>query len=86
VTRFHEKPSGDGGWVNGGFFVLEPEALAYIEDDSTIWEREPLERLAEDGKLAAYRHLGFWQNMDSLRDRVVLEEQWGSGNAPWKVW
>ena len=86
VTRFHEKPTGDGGWVNGGFFVLEPEALAYIEDDSTIWEREPLERLAQDGKLAAYRHMGFWQNMDSLRDRVVLEEQWGSGSAPWKVW
>jgi len=86
IQSFHEKPSGDGGWVNGGFFVLGSEALDYIEGDSTVWEREPLERLAQDGKLAAYRHEGYWQNMDSLRDKIVLEEQWASGEAPWKVW
>jgi glucose-1-phosphate cytidylyltransferase len=86
IESFHEKPSGDGGWVNGGFFVLEPEALDYIEGDSTMWEGEPLERLARDGKLAAYRHDDYWQNMDSLRDKMVLEQQWASGDAPWKVW
>lgn len=86
IESFHEKPSGDGGWVNGGFFVLEPEVLDYIEGDSTVWERDPLERLARHGKLSAYRHEGYWQNMDSLRDKMVLEEQWASGDAPWKVW
>jgi len=86
VTTFREKPSGDGGWVNGGFFVLEPEALDYIDGDSSIWEREPMERLAADGKLGAHRHAGYWQNMDSLRDKMVLEEQWASGNPPWKIW
>jgi glucose-1-phosphate cytidylyltransferase len=86
IESFHEKPSGDGGWVNGGFFVVEPSALQYIEGDQTVWEREPLERLARDGKLAAYRHDDYWQNMDSLRDKMVLEEQWASGKAPWKVW
>ena len=86
IESFHEKPSGDGGWVNGGFFVLNPSVLEYIDGDSTVWEREPLERLANEGKLAAYRHEGYWQNMDSLRDRMVLEEQWASGDAPWKVW
>jgi glucose-1-phosphate cytidylyltransferase len=86
IERFHEKPDGDGGWVNGGFFVVEPEALDYIPGDDTVWENEPLERLAQDGKLAAYRHHGYWQNMDSLRDKMVLEEQWESGSPGWKIW
>jgi glucose-1-phosphate cytidylyltransferase len=86
IRRFHEKPDGDGGWVNGGFFVVEPEALDYIAGDDTIWEHEPLERLAEEGKVAAYRHSGYWQNMDSLRDKMVLEEEWASGSPGWKVW
>jgi glucose-1-phosphate cytidylyltransferase len=86
VESFREKPEGDGGWVNGGFFVLEPQVIDYIAGDETIWEREPMERLANEGKLAAYRHLGYWQNMDSLRDKMVLEEQWASGRPPWKVW
>jgi glucose-1-phosphate cytidylyltransferase len=85
ITSFREKPDGDGGWINGGFFVLEPAALEYVEGDETVWEREPMERLAEGGKLAAYRHDGFWQNMDSLRDKMVLEELWAAG-APWKLW
>jgi glucose-1-phosphate cytidylyltransferase len=86
VTSFMEKPRGDGGWVNGGFFVLEPEALDYVEGDATVWEREPLQRLAREGKLGVYRHGGYWQNMDTLRDRMVLEEQWASPSPPWKVW
>ena len=86
VVGFAEKPPGDGGWVNGGFFVVEPEAFDYIPGDDTVWENEPLERLAQDGKLAAYRHTGFWQNMDSLRDKMVLEEQWESGSPGWKIW
>ena len=86
ITRFTEKPSGDGGWVNGGFFVLEPAAIDYIADDSTVWEREPLERLAQDGLLAAYKHRGYWQSMDTLRDKMVLESDWNTGKPPWKVW
>ena len=86
ISSFREKPEGDGGWVNGGFFVLEPEVIDYIDGDETVWEREPMERLADEGKLAAYRHPGYWQNMDSLRDKMVLEEQWASGQPPWKVW
>ena len=86
IERFHEKPDGDGGWVNGGFFVVEPQALEYIAGDETVWEREPLERLAQEGRLAAYRHRGYWQNMDSLRDKMVLEEQWASGSPGWKLW
>lgn len=86
ISRFEEKPSGDGAWVNGGFFVLEPSALEYIANDDTIWERQPLETLAANGQLSAYAHRGFWQPMDTLRDRVKLEELWSSGNAPWKVW
>jgi glucose-1-phosphate cytidylyltransferase len=86
VTSFLEKPAGEGGWVNGGFFVVEPAVLDYIEGDETIWEREPMERLAREHKLAAYRHSGFWHPMDTLRDKVVLEEMWASGKAPWKVW
>jgi glucose-1-phosphate cytidylyltransferase len=86
VTSFCEKPSGDGAMINGGFFILSPNVLDYIGDDTTIWEREPLERLARDGQLAAYQHHGFWQPMDTLRDKVHLEHLWQSGHAPWKVW
>ncbi|WP_158885975.1 glucose-1-phosphate cytidylyltransferase [Rhodanobacter sp. L36] len=86
ITRFEEKPSGDGSWINGGFFVLEREVLTYIADDETIWEREPLEALARDGQISAYTHEGFWQPMDTLRDKVKLEELWQSGHAPWKTW
>jgi glucose-1-phosphate cytidylyltransferase len=86
IDEFVEKPRGDGGWVNGGFFVLEPRVLDYIADESTVWEREPMERLARDGELAAYRHTGYWQPMDTLRDKMVLEERWASGDAPWKAW
>ncbi|MGH2465697.1 MAG: glucose-1-phosphate cytidylyltransferase [Candidatus Limnocylindrales bacterium] len=86
VSAFVEKPEGDGGWMNGGFFVLEPAALEYIDGDATLWEKEPLERLARDGELTAYRHHGFWQPMDTLRDLRTLEELWDGGNAPWKSW
>ena len=86
VLSFMEKPKGDGGMINGGFFVLSPKVIDYITDDQTIWEREPLERLTEEGDLAAFQHLGFWQPMDTLRDKVHLEELWQSGKAPWKVW
>ncbi|MEZ5461946.1 glucose-1-phosphate cytidylyltransferase [Dokdonella sp.] len=86
ITRFEEKPSGDGSWINGGFFVLEPGALDYIDGDASVWERTPLESLARDGQLSAYTHHGFWQPMDTLRDRTKLEELWRSGVAPWKVW
>lgn len=89
ITRFHEKPSaGDGGdeaWINGGYFVLEPAAIDYIAGDETVWEREPIEQLAADDQLAAYRHHGFWQPMDTLRDKHQLEELWESGAAPWAV-
>ena len=86
IDGFREKPAGDGAWINGGFFVLEPQVFDYIEGDSTVWEREPMERLAHAGQLAAYRHRGFWQPMDTLRDKTVLNELWESGSAPWKVW
>jgi glucose-1-phosphate cytidylyltransferase len=87
ITHFREKPSGEGAYVNGGFFVVEPEALSYIRGgDATVWESEPLEQLAHDGHLAAFRHQGFFQPMDTLRDRQVLEELWASGAAPWKQW
>jgi glucose-1-phosphate cytidylyltransferase len=86
IEGFREKPNGDGAWANGGFFVLEPEVFDYIDGDETVWEREPLERLAHDGQLSAYRHGGYWQNMDTLRDKHVLEELWASGEAPWKLW
>lgn len=86
IDAFREKPRGDGAWVNGGFFVVEPEALDYIDSDSTVWEQEPLRNLARDGKLSAYRHEGFWQAMDTLRDKNYLEELWAKGNAPWKSW
>jgi glucose-1-phosphate cytidylyltransferase len=86
ITSFREKPDGDEAWINGGFFVLEPEAIDYIAEDHTVWEREPLTQLAKDGKLAAYKHRGYWQNLDTLRDKAVLEEQWATGNPPWRVW
>ena len=86
VQGFQEKPKGDGGWVNGGFFVLEPSVLDRIDGDHTVWEQEPLASLARDGQLAAYKHHGFWQPMDTLRDRQHLEELWASEKAPWKVW
>jgi glucose-1-phosphate cytidylyltransferase len=86
VHGFREKPDGDGAWINGGFFVVEPEALDRITDDSTIWEKEPLEELARMDQLAAFKHRGFWQSMDTLRDKMYLEELWASGRAPWKVW
>ena len=86
VITFKEKPKGDGGMVNGGFFVLSPKVIDLIEGDSSIWERGPLEQLAERNQLAAYQHCGFWMPMDTLRDKMHLEELWQSGNAPWKVW
>lgn len=86
VNSFREKPKGDGAMINGGFFVLSPQVIDYIDNDQTIWERGPLERLAEQGELAAFPHLGFWQPMDTLRDKTHLEELWQSGQAPWKVW
>jgi glucose-1-phosphate cytidylyltransferase len=86
ITAFREKPDGDGGWINGGFFVLSREALDYIDGDQTVWERDSLERLASAGQLSAYRHTGFWYPMDTLRDRVHLEGLWTAGSPPWKVW
>ena len=86
VNSFREKPKGDGAMINGGFFVLSPKVIDYIAEDKTIWERDPLERLAEEGQLAAYHHNGFWQPMDTLRDKLNLEELWQTGKAPWKVW
>ena len=86
VSEFSEKPQASEGWINGGFFIFQPEVLDYIQDDSTILERVPLERLAADGQLVAYRHTGFWQPMDTVRERQLLESLWSSGAAPWKVW
>ena len=86
VLGFQEKPAGDGGWVNAGFFVLSPEVGRYIESDMTVWENEPLQRLAGDGQLSVHFHRGFWQAMDTLRDKRHLEELWASGRAPWKNW
>jgi len=86
VTRFEEKPQIGEGWINGGFFVLEPGVIDYIGEDGTIWEREPMERLAEQGQLVAYRHTEFWHCMDTLRDMRALERLWQEGKAPWKVW
>ena len=91
ITSFREKPTGDDvehevAWINGGFFVLEPEVFDYIDGDSTIWERDPMEKLATENQLSAYKHNGFWQSMDSLRDKQVLVAKWESGKPPWKVW
>lgn len=86
IVNFHEKPAGDGGWISGGFFVLSPRVLDYIGGDETIWERDPMEKLAHEGQLSAFMHEGFWQPMDTLRDRILLEELWNTGKAPWKTW
>lgn len=86
MIKFTEKPAGDGSWINGGFFVLEPEIFDYIEEDNTFWERDPLENLSKDGQLVAYKHSDFWRCMDTLRDKRELEEMWNSGNPPWKTW
>ena len=86
VESFQEKPRGDGALINGGFFVLSPKALDYIEDNNTVWEQEPLKILAENGELMAFQHPGFWQPLDTLRDKNYLEELWAKGKAPWKIW
>ncbi len=86
VRNFMEKPRGDGAMINGGFFVLSPSVLNYLSSDATVWEQQPLQRLASDGQLMAFEHHGFWQPMDTLRDKVLLEDLWASGRAPWKKW
>ena len=86
VLEFTEKPQTGEGWINGAFFVLEPGIFDYIEGDDIVWEKEPLEQLAKDGQLMAYRHTSFWQCMDTLREKYLLEKLWQSGNAPWKIW
>jgi len=86
VTNFQEKPKGDGVWISAGFFVLEPKVLDYIKDDTTVWEKGPLEKLSTEGQLCAYRHEGFWQPVDTLRDKITLENLWQGDNPPWKVW
>jgi glucose-1-phosphate cytidylyltransferase len=86
VSCFQEKPIGDGAWINGGFFVLEPEVMDYIADDETLWEKDPMQRLTSEGQLSAYKHNGFWQAMDTQRDQVRLEELWKSNMAPWRTW
>ena len=86
VNRFEEKPKGDGALINGGFFVLSPKVISRIEGDKTIWEQEPLKGLAKDGELMAFKHEGFWQPMDTLRDKTKLQELYESNNAPWKLW
>ena len=86
IETFKEKPQGDGAWVNGGFFVLEPEVFDYIEGDETVWEKDPMEQLAQDGQLSAYRHKGFWQPMDTLRDKMMLEKLYVANEAPWVIW
>lgn len=86
VHKFQEKPLGDSGWINGGFFVLSPDVFDYIDGDETVWESDPLERLAKEGQLGAFPHDGFWHPMDTLRDKKHLQKLWEDGNAPWKVW
>ena len=86
VNKFQEKPKGDGGMINGGFFVLSPEVLNYLDGDHCVWEQAPLNQLANEGQLMAYEHHGFWQPMDTLRDKVYLEDLWNNGKAPWKIW
>jgi glucose-1-phosphate cytidylyltransferase len=86
IVRFKEKPQGDDNWINGGFFVLSPKVIDYITDDNTFWEKEPIEQLARDNQIDAFVHEGFWQPMDTLRDKVYLDELWASGKAPWKIW
>jgi len=86
VKAFAEKPKGDGAWINGGFFVCEPGVIDYIKDDSSIWEREPMEKICADGQMMVYKHEGFWKPMDTLRDKMELENEWRTGNAKWKTW
>ena len=86
IVSFNEKPLGDGAWINGGFFVLSPKVFDYIDNDDTTWEKEPIEKIAKEGKLSAFKHRGFWKPMDTLRDKNQLDEMWNSGNAPWKIW
>jgi len=86
LTSFVEKSAGDGHWINGGFFILEPAVFDYLEGDATIWERQPLEKLAKENQLSAYKHTGFWQPVDTLRDKNYLDELWNSGKPPWKIW
>ena len=86
VLSFQEKPKGDGNWINGGFFVLEPEVFDYIDGDQSVWEQYPLKKLAENGELAAYHHNGFWQPMDTLKDKMYLDELWKDSKSPWKCW
>jgi glucose-1-phosphate cytidylyltransferase len=86
VRSFLEKPKGDGTWINGGFFVCDPKVFDYIKDDSTIWERKPMEQLAAEGQMSAFKHDGFWKPMDTLRDKIELEENWATKNALWKIW
>lgn len=86
IARFYEKPHGDGNWINGGFFVLSRKVIERIAGDETVWEKEPMESLARDGEFSAYKHTGYWQSMDTLRDRNLLNELWATGRAPWKVW
>jgi glucose-1-phosphate cytidylyltransferase len=86
VIRFQEKPQSDGNWINGGYFVLNPQVIDRITDDTTIWEGDPLSGLAKDGQLSGFKHEGFWQPMDTLREKIYLNEQWNAGKAPWKVW
>jgi glucose-1-phosphate cytidylyltransferase len=86
LAQFEEKPRGDGTWVNGGFFVASPKALDYVTGDDTIWETDPMEKIGRAGQLAAYQHRGFWQAMDTMREKAYLEELWRSGKAPWKTW
>jgi glucose-1-phosphate cytidylyltransferase len=86
VVGFKEKPQGDGAWINGGFFVLSPEVMEYIEGDHSVWEKEPLEKLAQSKQLSVFPHDGFWHPMDTLRDKNYLEELWATGRAPWKIW
>ena len=86
ISQFHEKPEGDGAWINGGYFVLEPDVIDYIADDAVMWEHDPLRKLAHDGQLSAYKHEGFWQPMDTLKDKNYLEKLWKDNKAPWKVW
>ncbi len=86
ITSFREKPVGDGAWINGGYFLLEPAAIDYVTDDAQFWEQTPLEKLAEGRQLSAYKHHGFWHAMDTLRDKQVLQSMWDEGKAPWKIW
>jgi glucose-1-phosphate cytidylyltransferase len=86
IQSFQEKPTGDGAWINGGFFVLSPKVLELIKSDDMVWEKEPLEKLAKTDQLQAFFHRGFWQPMDTLRDKTLLEDLWNSGTAPWKIW